>query len=83
MMIFPQPCTQIIYHLFPECNRLDDLYVWCVRFGELLHRKLIHVGGHGDLLLALVAELDVLTKHVDDVAEHEFFGTEHGTDILA
>ena len=49
----------------------------------MLHRELVHVGGDGDLLLALVAELDVLTEHVDDVAEDELFGSEHGADILA
>ena len=72
-----------MYHPLPERNGLDNLYVWCVRFGELLHRELVHVGGDGDLLIALVAEFHILAEHVDDVAEDELFGSEHGADILA
>ena len=61
---------------------IDDLYVWCVGLGELLHRELVHVGGHGDLLITLITELNILAEHIDDVADHKLLSSENGMNSL-
>ena len=81
--ILLQTRAQIFDHLLLERKGLDDLDKRRIGLGKLLHRRLVDVGGHGDLLVAFVAEPHILAEHVDDIAEHRLVRAEDHAGILA